>query len=204
MIENYGNYSFTRQTEIAQHKYILHSAGWNSSLFCATPFPDSFLGLFPKENLQWGSWTAAFCQVETEWLFHSLFPKAPFESWNTRAQRSARHTTGEAGMQSLPSVCTSCQLLPFCYDNSYAVIASVAVCAIRRSFSQRIHGAKSICHTSASPAAFMRTSLKQYSTVLGLAGGGQLDLNCFPSYRVELPCHPVPCGHEFRLWYLQN
>ena len=185
----------------------VHSAvaSWNSSLFCATPFSDSYLGLFSKKNLQLvGSELLLSVKWKPSGYSIAFFQKLLLKAETLEHRDLPESATGNAGIQSLPSVCTSGQLLPFCYDSSYAVIAAIAAHAIRRSFSQRIHEAKSICHASASPPAFTRTSLKQCSTVLGLAGRAQLDTNCFPSYRVELPCHAALCDHMLRDWHLQN
>lgn len=78
---------------------------------------------------------------------------------------------GNAGMQPLPRVCRSCQLLPFCWDSSDAATEAVTAHGTLRSSSQRIWEAKSVCHMSASPPASPRASQEQHAAVLQVEQG---------------------------------
>lgn len=99
-------------------------------------------------------------------------------------------------MQSLPSVCRSCQLLPFCCDNSDAAALAMAACAIQQFQPEDLGSQIRLSHVCISPSPSKSIPEAMCSSP---AGGAGLDTHC-PSHRVELPCHTA---HPFRDWHLQ-
>lgn len=99
-------------------------------------------------------------------------------------------------MQSLPRVCRSCQLLPFCCDNSDAAAVAMAACAIQQFQPEDLGSQTRLSHVCISPSP--SKSIPE-ATCSSPAGGVGLDTYC-PSHGVELPCH---AAHPSRDWHLQ-
>lgn len=133
--------------------------------------------------------------METEWLFHSLFPKASFESWNTGAQRSARACHWECRNAVLAQHLQVLPAPPFLLGQ-FRCCNSGCPCHTQEYQPEGLGSQVRLSHVCISSSLSKSIPETKCSSPAGRAG---LDTRS-PSYRVELPCHPAPLLKD---WHLQ-